>query len=144
MRVRVLRLHKKASLPQYMTEGSAGCDISACLESPVEIQPGDRVAIPTGLAVEIPSGFELQIRPRSGLAFKNGLTVVNAPGTIDSDFRGEVKVLLVHLGQAPVTIEHGQRVAQGILNRFERAEWTEADHLNESDRGSGGFGSTGV
>lgn len=142
--VRVSKVHPRAQLPQYMSEGAAGCDVTACLEHAWEVAVGERVAVPTGLAVAIPTGFEIQVRPRSGLAWKKGLTVVNAPGTIDSDYRGEVKVLMINLGKEPVRIEPGDRIAQLVLQRVERLHWEEAASLETTTRGAGGFGSTGV
>src|SRR5688572_23937802 len=109
--IKIRKLHPLAQVPRYMSAGAAGCDVTACLEEPRVLGPSARDAIPTGLAVEIPAGFEIQVRPRSGLAFKQGLTVVNAPGTIDSDYRGEVKVLVINLGREPVTIQPGDRIA---------------------------------
>lgn len=145
--VKVFSCREGASLPQYMSAGAAGCDVRACLEGPLALAPGERVAVPTGLKMEIPPGYEVQVRPRSGLAFKKGLTVVNAPGTIDSDYRGEVKVLLVNLSQEDVTLEPGDRIAQFVLGRVEWMEFTSVEQeedLSGSARGAGGFGSTGV
>ena len=130
-------------LPAYATPGSAGLDLLAALDKPVEIQPGGRTLIPTGLAMELPEGYEAQIRPRSGLALKHGITVLNAPGTIDSDYRGEVSVLLVNLGDKPVTVARGERIAQLVVQRVEHAAFVEVDDLPSSARGEGGFGSTG-
>lgn len=131
-------------LPAYATEGAAGMDIVAALDLPVMLAPRARRAVPTGLAMAIPHGFEVQVRPRSGLALKHGLTVANAPGTIDSDYRGEVMVLLANLGDEPVLIERGQRIAQLVVAPVTRAALTVTDSLDETARGSGGFGSTGV
>ena len=142
--VKVRKVRANAQVPNYMTPGAAGCDVNACLETGIEILPGKRVAIPTGLAFEIPEAFEIQVRPRSGLAFKRGLTVINAPGTIDSDYRGEVQVLMVNLGEEAVLVQHGERVAQLVLQRVERIEWLEADSLSETLRAEAGFGSTGM
>ncbi|MBY0372340.1 dUTP diphosphatase [bacterium] len=142
--VRFCRQHASAQVPVYMSEGAAGCDVFACVEAPITIAPGARYAIPTGLSVEIPSGYEIQVRPRSGLALKKGLTVVNAPGTIDSDYRGEVKILVINLGQEPVEVVHGDRVAQFVVQRVEQIEWIAQEALSETARGVGGFGSTGV
>lgn len=142
--VKVNKIKANATLPVYMTAGSAGCDVIACLEKPMIVEKGQRVMVPTGLVMEIPVGYEVQVRPRSGLAFKKGLTVVNAPGTIDSDFRGEVMVLLINLGEAPIEIQHGERIAQFVLNKVEQINWTEVEKTSETTRGSGGFGSTGV
>jgi dUTP pyrophosphatase len=127
-----------------MSSGAAGCDVFAFLEGPLEIAPLGRVAVPTGLSVEIPPGYEIQVRPRSGLAWKQGLTVVNAPGTIDSDYRGEVRVLLVNLGTEKAILQPGDRVAQLVLQKVDQIEWVDAEALAESARGLGGFGSTGV
>lgn len=142
--IKVRKLHPSAQVPRYMSEGAAGCDVMACLESPRVLAPSSRDAIPTGLAVEIPLGYEIQVRPRSGLAFKQGLTVVNAPGTIDSDYRGEVKILVINLGTEPVTVQPGDRIAQLVLQRVDQMAFVEADTLGETARGVGGFGSTGV
>jgi dUTP pyrophosphatase len=142
--VKVNKLNNQATIPSYMSSGAAGCDVCACLESTLVVKPGERHAIPTGLSVEIPQGYEIQVRPRSGLAFKKGLTVVNAPGTIDSDYRGEVKVLIINLGNEAVEIANQDRIAQLVLQKVEQIRWEEADSLNSTERGVGGFGSTGV
>jgi dUTP pyrophosphatase len=131
-------------LPHYASEGAAGMDVLAALEQPMQLAPGARAAIPTGLAMAIPHGYEVQVRPRSGLALKQGLTVANAPGTIDSDYRGELKVLLINLGQQPVLIERGMRIAQLVVAPVTRALLHTVDSLDETARGTGGFGSTGV
>ena len=131
-------------LPSYATEGSAGMDVMAALDGPVVMEPGSISLIPTGISVAIPEGYEIQIRPRSGLAVKHGITVINAPGTIDSDYRGEIKVGLINLGKEPFTIEKGMRIAQMILSRVYRARLEETDSLPETSRGSGGFGHTGT
>lgn len=133
----------KNSLPAYETELAAGMDLRANLELPVDIQTGQRVLIPTGLMIELPEGYEAQIRPRSGLALKYGITVLNAPGTIDADYRGEIKVLLINHGEETFTINHGERIAQMIISKHERADWEITTTLNETKRGSGGYGSTG-
>ena len=130
-------------LPRYETAGAAGMDLMAAIDTPVTLAPFERAAIPTGLAVAIPLGYEAQIRPRSGLAFRHGLTVVNAPGTIDSDYRGEIKVLLINLGAEPVTIERGTRIAQMVLAPCLQASLDLVEVLDETSRGAGGFGSTG-
>lgn len=137
------RLHPLAVLPGYQTEGSAGADAVACLQAPLVLGKGSRAAVPTGFAVEIPPGFEIQVRPRSGLAFKKGLTVINAPGTIDSDYRGEVKILVVNLADHELCIEPGERIAQLVLQRVIQIEWHESGELGDTARGDGGFGSTG-
>lgn len=131
-------------LPAYATELAAGCDLVAAVQDPVELAPMARFAVPTGLAIALPPGFEAQVRPRSGLAFKAGLTVANAPGTIDADYRGELKVLLINLGPDPFVIERGMRIAQLVVARHAHATWNPVDRLPETGRGSGGFGSTGV
>ena len=141
--VRILRLDARARLPAYMSEGAAGLDVCACLGESVSIAPGDRALIGTGLALSIPGDHEIQVRPRSGLAYKHGITVLNAPGTIDSDYRGEVKVLLVNHGQEPFVIQHGERIAQLVLAAVRRAGLLEVTALDDTARGAGGYGSTG-
>jgi dUTP pyrophosphatase len=131
-------------LPAYQTEGSAGLDLAAALREPVILAPGERRLIPTGLAVAIPAGFEGQVRPRSGLALKHGIGMVNAPGTIDSDYRGEIGVLLVNHGSEPFTVVPGARIAQLVIARVERVDVVLAPSLDDTGRGSGGYGSTGV
>jgi dUTP pyrophosphatase len=142
----ILRLPHGAGLPlpHYASDGAAGMDVVAAVDVPLLLAPGARAAVPTGLAMAIPHGFEVQVRPRSGLALKQGLTVANAPGTIDWDYRGEVKVLLVNLGQEPVEIVRGMRIAQLVLAPVTRAAPLEVDRLDDTARGAGGFGSTGV
>ena len=141
--VRIVR-RPGARLPAYATGGSAGLDLCACLgESVLTLYPGERVRVPTGLFIELPEGYEAQVRPRSGLASDHGITVLNAPGTIDSDYRGEIQVLLVHLGQLPFEIGDGQRIAQLVVAPVARVEWEETDRLGDSQRGAGGFGHTG-
>lgn len=143
--VQVLRLPHFSGLPlpAYATAGSAGIDLVAAITEPVELLPGRRAIVPTGLKLAIPTGFEGQVRPRSGLAANHGVTVLNAPGTIDSDYRGELKVALINLGQEPMIITRGMRIAQLILARVERLEWQPVDNLDGTARGEGGFGSTG-
>jgi dUTP pyrophosphatase len=131
-------------LPSYETLLSAGMDLRAFLESPTLLKPLQRALIPTGLYIELPAGFEAQVRPRSGLAAKFGITVLNTPGTIDADYRGEIKVILVNLSDSDFTINDGDRIAQMIIARHERAEWVETDELGQTERGAGGFGHTGV
>ncbi|MFM8917908.1 MAG: dUTP diphosphatase [Bacteroidota bacterium] len=131
------------ALPAYETAGAAGMDLRAVLESPIILEPMQRALVPTGLFIELPIGFEAQIRPRSGLAFKHGVTVLNSPGTIDADFRGEVKVLLVNLSAQPFTVNHGERVAQLVVASHVHVQWVAVDELNDTLRGAGGFGSTG-
>jgi dUTP pyrophosphatase len=144
VRIRRLPHAEGLPLPSYATDGAAGADLRAAVEAELILEPGERSAVPTGLVLEIPDGFEGQVRPRSGLAIKHGLTVVNAPGTIDSDYRGELKILLVNLGLEPVAINRGDRVAQLLIAPVTRASFVETDDLSQSQRGEGGFGSTGV
>ncbi len=132
------------SFPQYMTTGSSGMDLSACLEEEITLRPGERKMIPTGISVAIPEGFEGQVRPRSGLAIRSGIGLINAPGTIDADYRGEIGVLLINFAQEAFTVRHGDRIAQLIVSRVFRAVWEEVDELPPSTRQAGGFGHTGV
>ncbi len=130
-------------VPAYATALSAGMDLRACLDAPVTLGPLERALVPTGLFIALPPGFEAQVRPRSGLAAKHGVTVLNTPGTIDADYRGEIKVILVNLSNTPFEIVPGERIAQMVVARHERVEWEETDSLDETERGTGGFGSTG-
>ena len=141
--VRFRRLRPDAVVPAYMTADAAGLDLAAALDAAVTLAPGARAAVGTGLAMELPRGFEGQVRPRSGLARKLGVTVVNAPGTIDSDYRGEIVVLLINLGREPVALEPGERVAQLVIAPVAQAEIVEVEALDVTERGDGGFGSTG-
>lgn len=143
MKVKVINKSGMA-LPAYATGASAGMDVRAAVETPVTLAPLGRAVIPTGLFLEIPVGYEVQVRPRSGLAAKKGITVLNAPGTIDADYRGEVCVILVNLSQEPFVVERGERVAQLVLARHEVMDWESVEVLEESERGEGGFGSTGT
>jgi len=131
-------------LPNYETIASAGMDLRANLKEPIILKPLERVLVKTGLFIELPLGFEAQVRPRSGLALKKGITVLNSPGTVDADYRGEIGVILVNLSNDDFVIENGERIAQLVVAKHERAEWIEVDQLNETSRGAGGFGSTGV
>ncbi|HET6284747.1 MAG TPA: dUTP diphosphatase [Polyangia bacterium] len=142
-RLRYRKLRPRATPPRAMSEGAAGMDMASAADGPLELKPGDRIAVPTGLALEIPVGFEGQVRPRSGLALRAGVTILNAPGTIDSDYRGEVSVLLVNLGREPFTINPGDRIAQLVIAPVTRCELEETDELSSTARGSGGFGHTG-
>jgi dUTP pyrophosphatase len=135
--------HSKHALPKYETEASAGMDLRANLDAPVLLKPLQRALISTGLFVEIPVGYEAQIRPRSGLAFKNGVTVLNTPGTIDADYRGEIRVILVNLSSEDFIVNDGERIAQMIISKHEKAELIQVDLLEETIRGKGGFGHTG-
>src|SRR3989339_138954 len=130
-------------LPSYATLGSSGMDIRAYITEPIVLQPSERGLVPTGLFVEIPLGYEIQIRPRSGLAIKHGITCLNSPGTIDADYRGEIKVILINLSNEPQTINPGDRIAQMVVQKVEVVQWISVSELNESERGSGGVGSTG-
>ena len=140
----IIRNESGHALPEYATALSAGLDVRAHLSKSVILEPGAYQLIPTGLFVALPEGTELQVRPRSGLAFKHGITVLNAPGTIDADYRGDIGVLLINHGSTSFTIENGERIAQLVLARYERVVWTEADALPDTQRGEGGFGSTGI
>lgn len=131
-------------LPEYATIHSAGMDMRANLNESIIIQPLQRVMVPTGVHIQLPDGYEAQIRPRSGLAAKHGIGIVNSPGTIDADYRGEIKIILVNLSNEPFTLNPGERVAQMVIARYEKAVWKECDSLEESERGEGGFGSTGI
>ena len=144
--IAVTRLPHNADLPlpAYETAQSAGMDLAAAIDAPMTLAPGKRAMVPTGLAIALPAGFEAQVRPRSGLAAKNGVTVLNTPGTIDADYRGEVKVILVNLGEDSFEIERGMRIAQMVIAPVTQASFTEVDSLSETERGSGGFGSTGA
>ncbi len=143
MKVRIINKSSN-ELPSYQTEASAGMDLRAELEKPVDLAPLERAVIGTGLYMELPAGFEAQVRPRSGLAAKKGISVLNSPGTIDADYRGEIGVILVNISNEPVRIEPGERIAQMVISRFEQALWEEVEVLSQTDRGSGGFGSTGA
>ncbi len=146
--IRLQRLHPKRdadlALPRYMSEGAAGCDLVAAVEQPLRLQSLERAAVPTGLAMALPPGWEGQVRPRSGAAIRQGLTVVNAPGTIDSDYRGEVRVLVINLGREALTIHRGDRIAQLVVAPVAQATFALVDTLDDTERGTGGFGSTGA
>ncbi len=142
MNVRIIT--KSGQLPAYETDGSAGMDLRAYLEEPVTLAPMERALIPTGIFLAVPRGYEAQVRARSGLAVKHGIGLVNGIGTIDSDYRGEVKVALINWGSEPFTIENGDRIAQLVIAAYERVDWEETDTLDETERGAGGFGHTGV
>jgi dUTP pyrophosphatase len=142
MKVNVIN-HSKHPLPEYQTPQSAGLDLRANISEPITLGSLERKLIDTGLFIELPKGFEAQIRPRSGLAFKYGLTVLNSPGTVDADYRGEIKVLLVNLSKEPFTIEDGERIAQMIIAKYEQISWNLVESLSDTKRGAGGYGSTG-
>jgi dUTP pyrophosphatase len=143
MRIRIVN-RSRHKLPAYETALSAGMDIRANLDAPVKITSLERVLVPTGLFIELPEGYEAQIRPRSGLAIKKGIGLVNSPGTIDADYRGEIKIILINLSKDDLLVEDGERIAQMIISRHEKAEWEEVDSLNETARGEGGFGHSGT
>lgn len=142
MKIRIVNKSTNA-LPQYATSQSAGIDLRANLAEPVVLKPMERKLIPTGLFIELPEGYEAQIRPRSGLALKHGITVLNTPGTIDADYRGEIGVIVINLSNEDFKIEHGERICQMVIARHEQAEWIQVEELNETERGAGGFGHTG-
>ncbi|MCO7120913.1 dUTP diphosphatase [Ihubacter massiliensis] len=135
---------ERGYLPAYETDGSAGMDLRAALKEPVSLEPGERTLVPTGLYLELPFGYEAQIRARSGLAIKRGIGLVNGVGTIDSDYRGEIKVALINLGKDPFVIKDGDRIAQMVVAKYERIAWKVSDNLEDTERGQGGFGHTGV
>ena len=143
MKVKVVN-KSKHSLPNYSTIASAGMDLRANIGHPIILKPLERAIVKTGIFIELPIGYEAQVRPRSGLAFKKGITVLNSPGTVDADYRGEVGVILVNLSSDDFVIEDGERIAQMVIAKHEQADWVEVEKLEESERGSGGFGSTGV
>ena len=142
MKIKIVN-HSPYPCPSYATEQSAGVDLKAFLEKPLVLEPLQRALVPTGLYMALPAGFEAQVRPRSGLAVKHGITVLNTPGTIDADYRGEIKVILINLSREPFEIVPGERIAQMVIARHEQAQWEEVEVLDETSRGSGGFGSTG-
>ena len=138
------KLKEGALLPEYKTSGSAGADLRALIEEPIILKTMQRCLIPTGLSVELPKGIELQVRPRSGLALKHGITVLNTPGTVDSDYRGELAVLLINLGNEDFKIENGDRIAQAVIAQAIQADFVQKDELSNTERGAGGYGSTGI
>lgn len=142
MKIRIINKSQHA-LPEYGTIASAGVDLRANIDAPISVGSLEKVVVPTGLFMEIPVGYEAQVRPRSGLAFKHGITVLNSPGTIDADYRGEIKVILVNLSKETFIIENGERIAQMVIAAHEQAEWVAVESLDETERGAGGFGSTG-
>jgi dUTP pyrophosphatase len=144
IQVRRLPHSEDLPLPAYATPGAAGMDLLAAVAAPVTIDPGKRALIPTGLAIALPPGFEMQVRPRSGLALRNGILLPNSPGTIDEDYRGEIQVILLNAGDAPFTVERGMRIAQAVVAPVVRAEWREVESLDDTSRSTGGFGSTGT
>jgi dUTP pyrophosphatase len=143
MKIKIVN-RSRNQLPQYATSASAGVDLRAELQEPIELGTLEKAMVPTGLFIELPVGYEAQVRPRSGLAAKYGITVLNSPGTIDADYRGEIKVILVNLSAEKFVIQQGERIAQLVIARHEQAEWAQVKELSESERGAGGFGSTGT
>ncbi len=143
MNIEVVKVNPSAILPKYQTAGAAGADIHACLDEAVTLQPMERRMIPTGLVMAIPEGYEVQIRARSGMSIKHGITMVNGIGTIDADYRGEVGVLVINLGQEAFTVEPGMRIAQMVVARYDMVQWREVAVLDETERGDGGYGSSG-
>ena len=144
MNISIKKLNINAEIPTYKTKGASGADLYACLDDDIKINPNEFKGIKTGISVEIPVGFEMQVRPRSGLALKNGITVLNSPGTIDSDYRGEIVVILINHGKEPFLVKNGDRIAQIVLAKTEQANFIEKDKLTETERNQNGFGSTGI
>ena len=130
-------------LPDYATAGAAGADLRAAIDEPLTLAPGERAMVPTGIAIALPPGFECQVRPRSGLAARHGITLVNTPGTVDEDYRGEIRVIMINLGNEPFTVARGERIAQAVIARYEKVEWRQVKDLEDTGRGGDGFGSTG-
>lgn len=143
MKVQIIN-SSKHELPAYATNGSAGMDLRANIEEPIILQPMQRVLVPTGIKIALPIGYEVQVRPRSGMALKHGITCANTPGTVDADYRGDVGVILINLSDTPFTINDGDRIAQMVVNKYERIEWEPVTELSETERGEGGFGHTGI
>lgn len=143
-RVKIVKINPKAILPEYQSLQASGMDLHACLDAPKTLQPMERAIIPTGLSIELPAGLEAQVRARSGLSIKNGITMVNGIGTIDSDYRGEIGILVINLGEESFIVEPGMRIAQLVVSSYERIIWDEAASINETQRSDGGFGSTGT
>ena len=143
MKVAFTKLHEAAVVPEYQTVGSAAADVAACLDGPMILEPGGRAIVPTGIALEVPAGYEVQIRARSGLSIKHGICLANGVGTIDSDYRGELGVLLINLGREPYTVTNGMRIAQMVLARYEPIDFEIVEQLTDTERGAGGYGSTG-
>lgn len=142
MQVKIVN-QSRHSLPQYATPGSSGMDLRAFIDEPIILNPSERILVPTGLFIQLPEGYEAQIRPRSGLAIKQGITCLNTPGTIDADYRGEIKVILINLSALSQTINNGDRIAQMVIQKIEQIEWVSVEELSVSERNEGGFGSTG-
>jgi len=142
--IKIKKLEDYAKIPKYMTNDSSGMDLYACISDSIVIKPMERKLIPTGISISLPTGYEAQIRPRSGLAIKHGITILNTPGTIDADYRGEIKIILINLSNKNFIVENGDRIAQMIINKVEKAEFHLVSELDTSSRGAGGFGSTGI
>ncbi len=142
--IKIKKINKKASIPEYMTKNSSGMDLFACIDKNIILKPFERKLISTGFALAIPDGYEAQIRPRSGLAIKHGITLLNTPGTIDSDYRGEIKIILINLSNQDFIIKNGDRIAQMVINKIEKVNIQLVDNLEDTERGDGGFGSTGI
>jgi dUTP pyrophosphatase len=142
--IKIKKLENYAKIPKYMTNDSSGMDLYACISDSIVIKPMERKLIPTGISISLPTGYEAQIRPRSGLAIKHGITILNTPGTIDADYRGEIKIILINLSNKNFIVENGDRIAQMIINKVEKAEFHLVSELDTSSRGAGGFGSTGI
>lgn len=144
-RLKVKIINKSGNpLPAYETPSSAGMDVRACIDSPITIEPMQRVLVPTGLLVQLPQGYEMQIRPRSGMALKHGITLANSPGTVDADYRGEIGIIVINLSDKPFVINDGERICQMVITRYSHVEWEQVDRIDETVRGDGGFGHTGV
>ncbi len=139
-----IKISSKTNIPEYKSQGSSGADVCACLEAPVIIDCGEVTLIPTGISIELPSGYEAQIRPRSGLALKHGITLLNTPGTIDSDYRGEIKIIIANFGKKPFTVEDGMRIAQMVFCKIYKGDFVKVDNINITERNDGGFGHTGI
>ena len=141
--IKITKIKEKAKIPEYQTDGASGMDLCACLEEDILLEPLARKLVPTGLKMELPKGYEAQVRPRSGMSIKHGITLINCVGTIDSDYRGEIQVPLVNLGQEDFEIKNGERIAQMVIAKYEQISWKITDELSETERGAGGFGHTG-
>lgn len=144
LKFKIMKLRKNAILPEYQTEHSAGMDLCACIEEPIKMKPMERKMIPTGISIELPAGYEAQVRARSGMSIKFGITMVNGVGTIDGDYRGEIGALVINLSKEDFVVEPDMRIAQLVIAKYEQVEWDEVDELSETKRGKGGFGSTGT
>lgn len=144
LNVKIIKLRENATLPSYQTKQAAGMDLHACIDAPITLQPLERKMIPTGIAIELPLGYEAQVRARSGMSIKHGITMVNGVGTVDADYRGEVGALVINLSDQPFTIEPDMRIAQMVVTRYSYVTWQLTETINQTDRGDGGYGSTGI